>query len=347
MKKSTILLLAAVAMAGAANAQLRWNPEGAWATDNGATILPVGDDNKTAINNLVKGDGQWRADIRLATTANFTEDEPYFVAQITTESCAWNLNDFKFEFMLQRKCSTGLNEEGAVVWGDNTDSYDENYPSFRGDKYKVIDQYDAELFQLLGSKIANTDGEVVNTEDIYVIDLNNVRATDDDQTRGLLFSAGDVYFPNLNSWEVIVEPDADGLGGVQQRSWLGFVCIAKDVTVTSDQPSFVIHYTGTVEDSSDAIQVCEDYANSEGGQEVRDGDEGNEPDAVGSLKSDKLNVYLKNGKSVVANGANLTVYTVDGKRVMSGTDSIDLPAGIYVVKAEKDGVSKTVKAIAR
>lgn len=344
MKKSTLVLLAAVAVAGSASAQVRWNPENAWATDNGATILPVGADNKTAVNKLGKGDGQWRADIRYAATANFTESEPYLVVQITTKDCAWNLNDFKFEFMLQRKCSEGLNEEGNVVWGGNTDSYDEKYPSFRGDKYKVIDQYDAEVFQLLGSKIANTDGEVVNTEDIYVIDLNNVRATDDDQTRGLLFSAGDVYFPNLNSWQTIIEPDASGMGGVQQRSWMGFVCIAKDVTVTSDAPEFIIHYTGTVEDSNDAITVCEDYANGEGGQEVREGDD---PGSVASLASENLNVYLKNGRSVVADGAQITVYTVDGKRVMSGLNSVELPAGIYVVKAEKNGVSKTVKAIAR
>ncbi|MCM1295902.1 MAG: T9SS type A sorting domain-containing protein [Muribaculaceae bacterium] len=344
MKKSTLFLLAAMAVAGSASAQLRWNPENAWATDNGATILPVGSDNKTVVNKLVKGDGQYRADIRYASTANFTENEPYLVVQITTEDCAWNLNDFKFEFMLQRKLSEGLGEDGNVKWGGNTDSFDENYPSFRGDKYKVIDQYDAEVFQLLGSKIADTDGNVVYSEDVIVIDLNNVRATDDDQTRGLLFSAGDVYFPNLNSWQVIVEPDADGMGGVQQRSWMGFVCIAKDVTVTGTEPTFTIHYTGTVEDSSDALTVCEEYANGEGGLEVRDGDV---EDAVSTVAADNFNVYLKNGKSVVANGAQISVYTVDGKLVMSGVDTVELPAGIFVVKAEKDGVSKTVKAIAR
>ena len=346
MKKSTIFLLAAMAVAGTANAQLRWNPENAWATDNGATILPVGEDGKTVINKLGKGDGQYRADIRYAGTANFTENEPYLVVQITTENCAWNLNDFKFEFMLQRKCSEGLNEEGNVIWGGNTDSFDEKYPSFRGDKYKVIDQYDAEVFQLLGSKIANTDGDVVNTEDIYVIDLNNVRGTDDDQTRGLLFSAGDVYFPNLNSWETIIEPDADGMGGLQQRSWMGFVCIAKDVTVVGNEPTFVIHYTGTVEDSNDAITVCEDYANSDGGQEVRDGDE-EDPNSVEGIAADNVNVYLKNGKTVVADGAALSVYTVDGKLVNEGRNSVDLSNGLYIVKATKNGVTKTVKAIAR
>ncbi len=344
MKKSTIFLLAAMAVAGSASAQLRWNPENAWAIDNGATILPVGDDNKTAINKLVKGDGQWRADIRYAGTANFTENEPYLVVQITTKDCAWNLNDFKFEFMLQRKLSEGLNEEGAVVWGSNTDSFDEKYPSFRGDKYKVIDQYDADMYQLLGSKIANTDGEVVNTEDVIVIDLNNVRATDDDQTRGLLFSAGDVYFPNLNSWDVVVEPDAAGMGGVQQRSWIGFVCIAKDATVTSSEPTFIIHYTGTVEDSSDALTVCENYANGEGGQEVRDDDEF---DAVKTVASDNVNVYLKNGNTAVCEGAALSVYTADGKLVKEGNNSVELSAGLYIVKATKGGVTKTVKAIAR
>ena len=345
MKKSTIFLLAAMAVAGSANAQLRWNPENAWATDNGATILPVGEDGKTVINKLGKGDGQYRADIRYAGIANFTESEPYLVVQITTENCAWNLNDFKFEFMLQRKLSEGLNEEGSVVWGGNTDSFDEKYPSFRGDKYKVVDQYDAELFQLLGSKIANTDGEVVNTEDIIVIDLNNVRATDDDQTRGMLFSAGDVYFPNLNSWETIIEPDAEGKGGVQQRSWMGFVCIAKDVTVTGTEPTFTIHYTGTVEDSNDAITVCEDYANGEGGQEVREGDE--ELTSVKSVASEDVNVYLKNGNTVVSNGAALSVYTADGKLVKEGRDNIELASGLYIVKATKNGVTKTVKAIAR
>lgn len=345
MKKSTIFLLAAMAVAGSANAQLRWNPENSWATDNGATILPVGEDGKTAVNKLAKGDGQYRADIRYAGTANFTEDEPYLVVQITTENCAWNLNDFKFEFMLQRKLSEGLNEEGNVIWGGNTDSFNEKYPSFRGDKYKVVDQYDAELFQLLGSKIANTDGDVVNTEDIIVIDLNNVRATDDDQTRGLLFSAGDVYFPNLNAWDTIVEPDATGMGGVQQRSWMGFVCIAKNVSVTSDDPTFTIHYTGTVEDSSDALTVCENYANSEGGKEVRDGEE--EETAVKSVAADNVKIYLKNGNTVVSNGAAISVFSVDGKLVNEGYESLELPAGLYIVKATKNGETNTVKAVVR
>lgn len=343
MKKSTILLATALAFAGAANAQVRWNPENSWATDNGATILPVGADGKSAINKLGKLDnGNWRADIRYAATANLIESEPYMVFQITTDGCAWNLGDFKFEFMLQRKLSEGLNEEGAVVWGGTTDSFNEKYPSFRGDKYKVVDQYEADLYKILGSKV-NDGTETVYTEDIIVIDLNKVRATDDDQTRGLLFSAGDVNFPNYNAFQTIVEPDEKGEGGVQQRSWLGFVCIAKPETVTVDQPTFTIHYTGTVEDSSDALTVCEDYANGEGGLEVRDGDE----NAVEYVASENVNVYLKNGKTVVAPGAVIEAYAADGKKVMAGADSLDLPAGLYIVKAEKNGVVKTVKAMVR
>lgn len=343
MKKSTILLAAALAFVGAANAQVRWNPENSWATDNGATILPVGEDGKSAVNTLVKQEnGNWRADIRYAATANLTEAEPYMVFQITTDGCAWNLGDFKFEFMLQRKYSEGLNEDGSVKWGANTDSYDEKYPSFRGDKYKVVDQYEAELFQILGSQV-NDGTETVYTEDIIVIDLNNVRATDDDQTRGLLFSAGDVVFPNLNGFETIVEPDANGEGGVQQRSWLGFVCIAKPETVTVDKPTFTIHYTGTVEDSSDALMVCEDYANGEGGKEVRDGD----VEAVNTVAAENVNVYLKNGKTVVAPGATLEVYAADGKKVMAGAESLTLPSGLYIVKAAKNGAVKTVKAMVK
>ncbi|MDE5840315.1 MAG: hypothetical protein K2H49_05285 [Muribaculaceae bacterium] len=343
MKKSTILLATALAFAGATNAQVRWNPENSWATDNGATILPVGADGKSAINKLGKLDnGNWRADIRYAATANLIESEPYMVFQITTDGCAWNLGDFKFEFMLQRKLSEGLNEEGAVVWGGTTDSFNEKYPSFRGDKYKVVDQYEADLYKILGSKV-NDGTETVYTEDIIVIDLNKVRATDDDQTRGLLFSAGDVNFPNYNAFQTIVEPDEKGEGGVQQRSWLGFVCIAKPETVTVDQPTFTIHYTGTVEDSSDALTVCEDYANGEGGLEVRDGDE----NAVEYVASENVNVYLKNGKTVVAPGAVIEAYAADGKKVMAGADSLDLPAGLYIVKAEKNGVVKTVKAMVR
>lgn len=346
MKKSTILLATALAFAGASNAQVRWNPENSWATDNGATILPVGEDGKTVVNKLAKLDnGNWRADIRYAATANLTEAEPYMVFQITTDGCAWNYGDYKFEFMLQRKLSEGLDEEGNVIWGANTDSFDENYPSFRGDKYNVVTQYDAELFQILGSKV-DDNGETLYTEDIIVIDLNNVRATDDDQTRGLLFSAGDVQFPNFNSFQTIVEPDANGEGGVQQRSWLGFVCIAKPETVTVDQPTFTIHYTGTVEESSDALMVCEEYANGEGGQEVRDGDEIGD-NAVDAVAAENVNVYLKNGKTVVAPGASLEAYTADGKKVMAGADSLTLPAGLYIVKAVKDGTVKTVKAMVR
>ncbi len=342
--------MAALAFAGAANAQVRWNPENSWATDNGATILPVGEDGKSVVNKLGKlENGNWRADIRYAATANLIEAEPYMVFQITTDGCAWNLNDFKFEFMIQRKLSEGLNEENAVVWGGNTDSFDEKYPSFRGDKYKVVDQYDAELFQLLGSKVVNGD-ETAYTEDVIVIDLNNVRATDEDQTRGLLFSAGDVLFPNLNAFETIVEPDENGMGGVQQRSWMGFVCIAPAASVTVDQPTFTVHYTGSVADSSDALDVIENYNNSEGGQEVRDDDEFvDDPNAaVAAVAAENVNIYLKNGKTVVAPGAEaIEAYTADGKKVMSGVDTLELPAGLYIVKAVKNGVSNTVKAIVR
>lgn len=348
MNKFTLAALAAVAFAGTAGAQLRWNPEGAWATDNGATVLPVGEDNKTVINKLGKGEGQWRADIRYAGDVTLTEDEPYLVIQITTDGCAWNLNDYKFEFMIQRKLSEGLNEENAVVWGNNTDSYHAEYPSFNGDKLKIVDQYEAELFQLLGSKVNDGENDVY-TEDIIVLDLNKVQATDEDKTPGLLFSAGDVYMPNLNAFATIVEPDEAGMGGVQQRSWMGLVCIAKDATVTSDEPKFIIHYTGTVADSSDALTVCEDYANGEGGMEVRAGEEdepGDDPDSVASVSED-TKVYLKNGRTVVAAGAEIEVYTVDGKLVKSGFETLELNNGIYIVKAVKNGKATSVKAVVR
>lgn len=346
MKKFTIFALAAVVLAGSADAKLRWNPEGAWSNDSGKTTLPVGEDNKSAINKLGKLDnGNWRSDIRYAGHAVFTEDEPYLVVQITTDGCAWNLNDFKFEFMLQRKVSDGLNEGGAVNWVGTT-SFDENWPSFRGDKYKVVDQYEAELFQLLGSRITNGT-EDVYTEDVIVIDLNKVRATDEDQTRGLLFSAGDVDFPNYNGFVNLVEPDEEGMGGVQQRSWFGFVCIAPGSSVTVDQPTFTVHYTGTVADSSDALMVCENYANGEGGQEVRDDDDP-ESGIEGIVAGDKdFNVYLRSGKSVVANGADLQVYTADGKLVKAGFNEVELESGLYIVKATKDGKSKSVKALVK
>ncbi len=345
MKKSTILLLAALAVAGGANAQVRWNPENSWATNNGADILPVGADNKTVVNKLGKLDnGNYRADIRYAQTAHFIEDEPYLVCQITTEGCAWNLNDFKFEFMLQRKLSDGLNEEGAVKWGGNTESTHEKYPSFFGDKLKVVDQYEADLYQLLGSKVVNGDNETIYTEDVIVLDLNKVKATDEDRTPGLLFGAGDFDLPNYNAFVDIVPADEDGMNGVQQRSWFGFVCIAPGASVTKEDPAFIIHYTGTVADSSDALMVCEDYANGEGGKEVRadDPDEG-----IKAVRNENVNVYLKNGKTVIAEGAAIYAYTADGKLVMSGSNTMELPNGLYLVKAVKNGVAKTVKAIVR
>lgn len=349
MKKFTVLALAAVAFAGTATAQLRWNPEGAWTTDQGKTTLPVGETGKYAVNALGAGDGQYRADMRFANTVNFTESEPYLVVQITTEDCAWNLNDFKFEFMIQRKLSEGLNEAGEVVWGGNTDSFHPEWPSFDGDKYKVIDQYEADMYYLLGSRINDGTNDVYN-DDIIVIDLNKVRSTKDangDWEPGLLFSAGDVKMPNLNAFETIVEPDANGEGGVQQRSWFGFVCIAKNETVTGTAPKFHIHYTGTVEDTNDAITVCENYAAGEGGQEVRDGEEIDDA-AVESVKAEDLKVYLKNGKTVVAPAASsIEAYTVDGKKVATGVNELELSNGIYVVKAKGNGVENAVKVVVR
>lgn len=344
MKKFTLALLALAAVAGTANAQLRWDPENSWATGNGANILPLGEDGKSVVNKLGKLDnGNWRNDIRFTQTAKFTEEEPYLVVQITTDGCAWNLNDFKFEFMLQRKLSEGLNEQGTPIWGGNTQSTDPKYPSFNGDKFKVVDQYEADLYQLLGSKVVNGD-ETSYTEDIIVIDLNKVRATDEEKTQGLLFSAGDIDFPNYNAFTDIVPADENGMNGVQQRSWIGFVCIAPGASVTVAEPSFTIHYTGTVADSSDALQVCENYANGEGGKEVREDDD---PNAVETVGAEELNVYLKNGKTVIANGAEISAYTVDGKLAAEGISTLDLNAGIYVVKAVKDGAVKTVKVMAR
>lgn len=347
MKKFTIFALAALALAGSANGKLRWNPENSWSIGNGATILPVGEDNKSVVNALGKLDnGNWRNDIRFAQHAVFTEDEPFLVVQITTDGCAWNLNDYKFEFMIQRKLSEGLNEDGSVKWGGNTDSFHESWPSFRGDKLKIVDEYGAELFQVLGSRV-NNGTEDVYSEDVIVIDLNKVRATDDDKTEGLLFSAGDVDFPNYNAFETVVEPDAEGMGGVQQRSWFGFVCIAKPETVTVDQPTFTVHYTGTVADSNEALEVCENYANGEGGQEVREGEE-DESGIANIVAGDKdFNVYLRGGKSVVANGADLQVYTADGKLVKAGFNEVELESGLYIVKATKDGKSKSVKALVK
>lgn len=347
MKKFTIFALAALALAGSANGKLRWNPENSWSIGNGATILPVGEDNKSVVNALGKLDnGNWRNDIRYAGHAVFTEDEPFLVVQITTDGCAWNLNDYKFEFMIQRKLSEGLNEDGSVKWGGNTDSFHESWPSFRGDKLKIVDEYGAELFQVLGSRV-NNGTEDVYSEDVIVIDLNKVRATDDDKTEGLLFSAGDVDFPNYNAFETVVEPDAEGMGGVQQRSWFGFVCIAKPETVTVDQPTFTVHYTGTVADSNEALEVCENYANGEGGQEVREGEE-DESGIANIVAGDKdFNVYLRGGKSVVSNGADLQVYTADGKLVKAGFNEVELESGLYIVKATKDGKSKSVKALVK
>lgn len=346
MNKFTLAALAALAFAGTASAQVRWNPEGAWATDNGKTILPVAEDGKTVINKLKKLDnGNWRADIRYAATANFIEEEPYAVFQITTEGCAWNPGDFKFEFMIQRRVSDGLTEEGKVKWGATTTSTDEEYPSFNGDKYKVVDQYHAELFQLLGSRIGDGTNDDLYSEDIIVIDLNEVKGLDADKTPGLLFNAGAVNFPNYNDWTDIVPADENGLGGVQQRSWFGFVCIAKPESVTVADPAFHIHYTGTAEDSSDALTLCEDYANGDGGQEVRDDDPYS---AVDTVVEESVKVYLKDGRTVVAPGADsVKAYTVDGKFIGSGVDTLQLENGLYIVKAEKNGATATVKALVR
>jgi len=344
MNKFTLAALAVVAVAGSATAQVRWNPEGAWTSDQGVTTLPVSEDGKYVINKLGKMDnGNWRNDIRYAKEVKLIESEPYLVFQITQKDCSWKDWDFKFEFMLQRKVSEGLNEEGAVVWGGNTESTHKEYPSFDGSKLRVFDEWGADMYTLLGGSIVDGENNEIYTDDIFVIDLNKVRATDEEKTQGLLFQAGDVVMPNYNAFQNIVEPDEAGMGGVQQRSWLGFVCIAPGATVTSDEPAFEIRYAGTVADSSDALTVCENYANGEGGQEVRDGD----GDAVKAVASDDVKVYLKNGKTVVADGASIEAYTVDGKLAKNGFDTLNLTNGLYVIKAVKNGNVATVKAVVK
>lgn len=364
MKKFTLIALAAVALGGSATAQLRWNPENSWGvwSNNEMTTFPMGADGKSVVNTLVPDqnpqNAQYRQDMRFAGDATFIEDEPYLVVQVTTENCAWNLNDFKFELMLERKLSTGLNEDGDPTWGETTNSYHSEWPSFDGDKYKVVDQMGADMYHLLGSRINDGTNDVYN-EDVIVIDLNKVRTKKDengDWEEGLLFGAGDVYLPNINNFldsegTVVKAWDSEGLGGVQQRSWFGFVCIAKNETVTGT-PTFTVHYTGTVEDSSDALTVCENYANSNGGQEVREGEEeedGEIDDAgVESVAVEDLKVYLKNSKTVVSPAAKaLVAYTVDGKKVAAGVNELELPNGIYIVKAKGNGVEKALKVVIR
>ncbi|MCM1490197.1 MAG: T9SS type A sorting domain-containing protein [Muribaculum sp.] len=348
MKKSTILLIAAVAVAGSANAQLRWDPENSWYGTHSKSYDKLSDDKKSVIHELVRQDnGNYRNDLEYYKDVTFTEDEPYFVVQFTTQNCSWNELDFKFQFMLQRQVSEGLKENGDVQWSANTSSFDPEFPSFRDDKNRVIGQWHADTYHLLGASVVNPNDGSTYSDDIYVINLaEEVQGNDGDKTKGLLFSAGDVYFPHFNPWNVIQQPDENGLNGKQQRSWLGFVCGAHASTVTSDKPTVTVHYTGTVADSSDALTVCENYSYSEGGKEVREDDE-EDPNAVSTLQEEKVNVYLKNGKCVVANGASISVYGVDGKLVMNGFDNVELPAGVYVVKAQKNGISNTVKAIVR
>ena len=354
MKKFTLVALAAVALASTVDAQLRWNPENSWGewANNKMNILPVGDDGKTVVNALGAGDGQYRRDMRFAGDANFIEEEPYLVIQITTENCAWNLNDYKFEFMIQRKYSEGLNDDGNPIWGGATDSYDAAYPSFDGTKYKIVDEYGADIYRVLGGCRVNNGDDDISTDDVIVIDLNNVRATDEDKTRGLLFNAGPVYMPNINSFDdprsTIVEWDpVTGLDGVQQRSWFGLVCIAKNATVTGNAPTFTVHYTGTVSEPYEAMDVCENYAAGNGGQEVREDDPYVDA-AVESVAADDLKVYLKNGKTVVAPAANsIEAYSVDGKKVAAGVNELALPNGIYVVKAKANGAEKAVKVVVR
>lgn len=350
MKKATIFLLAAMAVAGSANAQLRWNPEESWYGTHSKTFDKLSDDKKSVVHELVLQDnGNYRNDLELYRDVKFIEDEPYFVIQFTTQDCSWNELDFKFQLMLHRQKSEGFKENGDVQWSANTSCDDPEFPSFSDEKMRVIGQWHADSYHLIGgASVVNPNDGSSYSDDIYVINLaEEVRGNDADKTKGLFFASGDVDFPHLNPWQTVIEPDENGLGGMQQRSWIGFVCGVQSATVTSKNPTVTIHYTGTVADSSDALQVCEDYANGEGGLEVRDDDEIEDPNSVEGIAAENVKVYLKNGNTVVSAGAALTVYTVDGKLVKEGFESLELTSGLYIVKAAKNGSVNTVKAVVR
>jgi hypothetical protein len=104
-------------------------------------------------------------------------------------------------------------------------------------------------------------------------------------------------------------------------------------------------YCATASTVNSVFGNIEAYLNSEGGKEVREGDE----TAIHETKIKKAIIYSGEGHIISPSAVSLEAYSVSGAKIKEvNANRMDLNAGIYMIKvADKNGDITVGKAIVR
>lgn len=326
MKKFTqsAVLIAASILFGtlSANAQWRWNPND-WETQHAAqgATTGVSTDNKTFIvnpyaNSTTVLDSR-RGDIRFKKPVKFLETEPIVAVYMQFKNVNMTLADWKFDYILQQQTAIAYDETTlAYTWG-----LDDFKFGGRKDRISTLKNVSVSCY--------TSDG----ADDLWIFDMTAGAPFED-----AWLGNGDRTVPYAPAWVLT----GTGVGAKQTRGWLGFVCIGTGATTN---PTFNLKYCATAKAVNDVFGNIETYLNSEGGQEVREGDE----TAIRETKFNKAIIYSGEGHIISPSAVSMEAYSVSGAKIKEvNANRMDLNAGIYMIKvADKDGVVTFGKAVVR
>lgn len=327
MKKITqmaaLCVAAFLSTAISVQAQWRWNPNN-WETSAAVTTgvtTSVSADNKTFIVNpyahSTTDATARRGDIRYKKDVKFLENEPVVAVYMQFKNVTLSINDWKFDYILQQKTAIAYDESTlAYTWGTNDFSY-----GGRKDKISTLKDVSVSCY--------TSDG----ADDLWIFNMT-AGAPFEDAWMG----NGDRFVPYAPAWV----QTGIGVGATQTRSWLGFVCIG---TAATTDPTFNLKYCATSATVNDVFGNIEAYLNSEGGQEVREGDD----TAVEKSEMHKALIFSGEGHAISPNAISMEAFNVAGAKIKEvNANRIDLNTGIYMIKVTNAEGEVTVgKAIIR
>lgn len=326
MKKITqnAVLVAASILFGtlSANAQWRWNPND-WETQHATqgVTTSVSTDNKTFIINpyahSTSDATARRGDIRFKKDVKFLETEPVVAVYMQFKNVTMTLADWKFDYILQQQTALAYDETTlAYTWGLNDFSF-----GGRKDRISVLKGVSVSCY--------TSDG----ADDLWIFDMT-AGAPFEDAWMG----NGDRLVPYAPAWI----QTGTGIGATRTRGWLGFVCIGADAKTN---PTFNLKYCATASTVNSVFGNIETYLNSEGGQEIREGDE----TALNTVKFNKAIIYSGEGHVISPNAILMEAFSVSGAKIKEvNANRMDLNAGIYLVKVTNNNNEVTLgKAIVR
>lgn len=330
MKKITqsALLVAATVLFGtlSVNAQWRWNPNnwGTQHTTQGATTS-VSADNKTFIVNPYANSTTdltaRRGDIWFTKNVVLLESEPVVAVYMQFKNINLKLSDWKFDYILQQQTAIAYDETTlAYTWGPDDFKLGGNKVHIPGLKGVSASCY-------------TSDG----ADDLWIFDMT-AGGTGTTQFEDAWLGNGD---RTVNFAPAYVQTGT-GVGAKRTRGWLGFVCIGTGATTN---PTFNLKYCAAAPAVNDVFVNIEAYLNSEGGQEVREGDQ----TAIRETKLNKAIIYSGEGHVISPSAVSMEAYSVSGAKIKEvNANRMDLNAGIYMIKVtNKDGVVTFGKAIVR